>query len=128
MAVGQARAEYRQFLNGVSGHLKEEKGNRLPDDPKKIAAVFAARHLSRHGPTSYGSASFDFQDVMFVDMEVVLQSGKTHLRRTMVIKDRNGKRYAPPAQYVSTLLRNGRYDESESVQLFTDAYEVGSED
>jgi hypothetical protein len=121
---GQARAEYTQYLNGVSDHLKQEKGNPSPDEPKKIARVFAARHLSKNGPSSYGYAGFDFQDVMFVDVEVVLQSGNRHLRRTMVIKDRDGKWYAHPVPDVSPLLSYGLYDENASVQLFTDAYDV----
>ena len=87
---GQTRAEYTQYINGVSDHLKQ-KENPSPDDPKRIATVFAARHLSKNGPSSYGYATFEFQDVMFVDVEVVLQSGNKHLRRTMVIKDRDGK-------------------------------------
>ena len=120
---GQARAEYTQYLDGVSEHLTQ-RGNPSPDDPKRIANLFAARHLSRNGPSSYGYASFDFQDVMFVDVEVVLQSGNKHLRRTMVIKDRDGKWYAQPVPDVSPLLSDGLFDESASVQVFTDAYNV----
>jgi hypothetical protein len=120
---GQARAEYTQYLNGVSDHFKQ-KGNPSPDDPKKIATVFAARHLSRNGPSSYGYTNFEFPDVMFVDVEVVLQSGNRHLRRTMVIKDRDGKWYAQPVPDVSPLLSDGLYDENASVQQFTDAYDV----
>jgi len=121
---GQARAEYVQYLGGIPDHLKQEKINRSPDDPKQIARVFAARHLSKNGPSSYGYASFDFQDVMFVDVEVVLESGTRHLRRTLVIKDRDGKWYAHPVPDVSPLLSYGLYDENASVQLFTDAYDV----
>jgi hypothetical protein len=61
---------------------------------------------------------------MFVDVEVVLQNGNRHLRRTMVIKDRDGKWYAHPVPDVSPLLSDGLYDESASVQVFTDAYDV----
>jgi hypothetical protein len=121
---GPARAEYAQYLKRVSEHLKQGQGNPATDDPKKIATVFAARHLSRNGPSSYGYANFDFQDVMFVDVEVVLQSGSTHLRRTMVIKDRDGNWYAHPVPDVSPLLSDGLYEESPSVQLFSDAYDV----
>jgi hypothetical protein len=120
---GQARAEYTQYLNGVSDDLKQ-KGNPSPDDPTRIGTVFAARHLSKNGPSSYGYASFEFQDVMFVDVEVVLQSGNKHLRRTMVIKDRDGKWYAHPMPDVSPLLSDGLYDENASFQKFTDAYDV----
>jgi len=121
---GQARSEYIKYLDGVSGHFKLEKGNPSPDNPRAIAKVFAARHLSKNGPASYGYASFDFQEVLFVDVEVVLRSGKKHPRRTMVIKDRDGKWYAHPAPDVSPLLSYDLYEESASVQLFTDVYEV----
>jgi hypothetical protein len=121
---GQASAEYIEYLDGISSHFKQEKARPSPDDPRSIARVFAARHLSRNGPASYGYAAFDFQDVMFVDVEVVLRSGKKHLRRTMVIRDRDGKWYAHPVPDVSPLLSLGLYDEGPSVQLFTAAYEV----
>jgi hypothetical protein len=123
--AGQARAEYVEYLEGVTNHLQQEKGSPAPDNPKKIVKVFTARHLSKNGPASYGYAAFDFQDVMFVDVEVVLHSGTRHLRRTMVIKDTDGKWYAHPAPDVSPLLSYGIYEESASVQLFADAYDVG---
>jgi hypothetical protein len=122
--AGQARAEYIEYLDGVSNHLQQEEGSPAPDNPKKIVRVFAARHLSKNGPASYGYAVLDFQEVMFVDVEVLLQSGSRHLRRTMVIKDRDGKWYAHPVPDVSPLLSDGIYEESASVQLFADAYDV----
>lgn len=120
--AGQARTEYMQYLEGVSDHLKQSEAD--PENPKKIVRVFAARHLTKNGPASYGYAAFDFQDVMFVDVEVMLHSGSKHLRRTMVIKDRDGKWYAHPVPDVSPLLSYGLSDESASIQLFTDAYDV----
>jgi hypothetical protein len=45
-------------------------------------------------PACYGYASFDFRDIMFVDVGVLLQNGQRSLNRTMVIKDKNGKWYA----------------------------------
>lgn len=119
---GQARAEYTDYLAGVSDHLQHADSS--PDDPKKIVTVFAARHLTKNGPSSYGYAVFDFQDVMFVDLEVMLQNGNKHLRRTMVIKDHDGKWYVHPVPDVSPRLSYGLYDESASVQRFTDAYDV----
>lgn len=95
-----------------------------PDNPKKIVKVFAARELSNNGPASYGYASFDFQDIMFVDVEVELRSGNRHLRRTMVIKDRDGKWYAHPVPDVSPLLSSGLYDESPSIEMFTAVYDI----
>lgn len=123
--AGQSRADYVEYLAGVADHLKSEQGTPSPDDPKKIEKVFAARRLSKSGPASYGYAAFDFQDVMFVDVEVVLHSGNRHVRRTMVIKDHDGKWYAHPVPDVSPLLSYGVYDESASVLLFTDVYDVG---
>ena len=82
----------------------------------------AARHLSKNGPVSYGYASFAFDDVMFVDVEVLLGNGKQLLRRTMAIKDRDGKWYVHPVPDVSPLLSSGLYDETASVQLFSDVY------
>ena len=116
--AGQARVEYTDYLRGVSDHLEHQKGSPSPDEPKKIAKVFAARHLSKNGPASFGYASFGFQDLMFVDLEVVMQDGSKLQRRTMVIKDRDGKWYAHPVPDVSPLLSDGLYDESASVQIF----------
>jgi hypothetical protein len=121
---GQARAEYTDYLDGVSAYLQQATGTPSLDDPKKIVTVFAARHLSRKGPASYGYANFDFRDVMFVDVEVLQQNGNKHLRRTMVIEDRDGKWYAHPVPDVSPLLSTGLYDESASLQRFTDAYDM----
>jgi hypothetical protein len=46
--------------------------------------VFAARHLSKNGPASYGYAGFGFQDIMFVDVGVFLYSGERSMMRTLV--------------------------------------------
>jgi hypothetical protein len=121
---GKAGAEYIEYLDGVSGHLKQERGDPSQDDPRKIVKVFAARRLGKNGPASYGYASFGFQEVMFVDVEILLQNGDKHLRRTMVIKDRDGKWYAHPVPDVSPLLSDGLYDESASVEVFADVYDI----
>jgi hypothetical protein len=122
--AGKARAEYTEYLDGVSSHLKQEHKSPSPDSPKKIVKVFAARHLSKNGPASYGYASFDFQNIMFVDVEVELLSGKRISRRTMVIEERDGQWYTHPVPDVSPLLSDGLYDESPSNQLFTSVYDV----
>jgi hypothetical protein len=124
--AGQSRTDYIEYIAGVTAHLKQEKINGPPslDSPIKIARVFAARHLSKKDPASYGYASFNFEDVMFVDVEVVLRNGKQHLRRTMVIKDRDGKWYAHPVPDVSPLLSHGLYGESASEHLFSDVYNI----
>lgn len=109
--------KYLEYLEGISSHLKQAKLNPSADDPRTISKVFAARHLTKSGPASYGYASFDFQDLMFVDVEVLLRSGKKHLKRTLVIKDRDGKWYAHPMPDISPLLRDGLYEESDSESL-----------
>jgi hypothetical protein len=123
---GPARADYMAYLEGISDHLNQKQGNPSPDNPKRIVTVFAARHLTKNGPASYGYAAFEFQEVMFVDVQVELQNGSIHLRRTMVIKDRDGKWYVHPVPDVSPLLSYGLYDESASVQRFTDVYDTPS--
>ena len=62
-------------------------------------------------------AVYDFQDVMFVDVEVILLNGNTNLHRTMVIKDRHGKWYVHPAPNVSPLLSHGLNEESASLAI-----------
>jgi hypothetical protein len=94
--------------------LKEAAAS-SPDEPKRITKVFSARHLSKDGPASYGYASFNFQDLMFVDVEVLLQSGHKHLKRTLVIKDQDGLWCVHPMPDVDPLLGYGRYEESPSV-------------
>lgn len=119
---GQARRGYSAYIDGVTQHLR---GKEPPSsgDPTKITKVFAARHLTKNGPASYGYAGFDFQDVMFVDVEVALTSGISHLRRTMVIQDHDGKWYVQPVPDVDPLLSYGIYNEKASVQFFSDIYE-----
>lgn len=120
-AGGPLGAEYAEYLDGVSLHMKQDKNNPPADNPKAIVQVFAARHLTHDGPASYGYASFGFQDVMFVDVEVLLRNGHKHLKRTLVIEDRDGKWYAHPVTDVAPLLSYGLYDESASVKRFGDA-------
>ena len=123
---GQLLSEYTGYLNGIAVHFKQGKAlaTTLPDNPKRITKVFAARHLSKNGPASYGYAAFDFQDVMFVDVEVILNNGSKLMRRTLVIKDRDGKWYTLPVFDVSPLLSDGIDEESASVRSFSDVYDV----
>ena len=122
-AAGRARNDYSAYLDGVVKHLRA-KDAPPSDDPVRIVKVFAARHLSRNGPASWGYAVSDFQDVMFVDVGVVLNSGSGLVRRTMVILDHDGKWYTQPVPDVDPLLSYGIYDEKPSVQLFSDVYEI----
>jgi hypothetical protein len=125
-AGGKGPAEYAAFLKATVDSMKKE-GERQEGDPrgpKSIGKVFAARHLSKGGPSSYGYASFGFKDIMFVDVGVLLHGDKRVLNRTMVIKDKDGKWYVHPMPGVSPLLSEGLNDEDASKLDFTEAYEI----
>jgi hypothetical protein len=123
---GQARTNYQEFLDSTIQGMKEEAAKKepAPSGPKAIAKVFAARHLSKNGPASYGYAMFGFEDVMFVDVGAVLQNGKRFLNRTLVIKRKDGKWYVHPSPDTDSLLSAGLNDETDSKQDFSDAYEI----
>ena len=106
--------------------MKEEAAKKKPSPqgPKSIGKVFAARHLSKFGPVSYGYAAFGFEDIMFVDIAVYLHNGERAMNRTLVIKDRDGKWYVHPAPSVSPLLSEGLNEEKASVRDLTDVYEL----
>lgn len=118
---------YLEFLTNTAAGMKAEaaKQEPSPGGPKSIDKVFAARHLSKNGPASYGHETFDFQDVMFVDVGVFLHNGERSLNRTLVIKDRDGKWYAHPLPTAgSGMLGDGLNDESASDKDFSEAYEI----
>ena len=119
-------AAYPEFLESVIESMREEAAKETPSPagPKAIAKVFAARHLSLNGPSSYGYAAFGFQDIMFVDVGVILHSGSRSVNRTLVIRDRDGKWYAHPAPSVSPLLSAGLNDETPSEKDFAEVYDV----
>jgi len=125
-STGQSRDDYATFLKNTTDSMKQEAAQTepSPEGPKAIGKVFAARHLTRDGPASYGYASFDFQDIMFVDVGVYLQNGKRALNRTLVIRDKDGKWYVHPTPDVSPLLSTGLNEESPSEHDFSEAYEV----
>jgi len=118
--------EYDSFMRATIESMKQETTRKdlFPQGPTSIAKVFAARHLSRNGPASYGYAAFGFLDVMFVDIKVRLGNGKSALNRTMVIKEKDEKWYAHPAPNVSPLLSYGLSEESASVADFSEVYDV----
>ncbi len=119
-------AEYSHFLDGIERSMKEEAARVTPSPggPKSIEKVFAARHLSRGGPASYGQAAFGFRNVMFVDVGVLLHNGERALNRTMVIEDRDGEWYVHPDPGVSPLLSAGLNEEGPSRRDFSEAYVV----
>ena len=124
-AGGKGPPDYAEFIKNVAESIKAEatRKNEPPRGPKSVGKVFTARPL-KHGPASYGYAAFSFQEVMFVDLDVLLHDGKRVLNRTMVIKDKDGKWYVHPAPDVSPLLSDGLNEESASKQDFSDAYEI----
>jgi len=123
---GKGLADYTKFLKATAESIQEEAARKEPSPggPKSIGKVFAARRLSRDGPASYGSTAFDFEDVMFVDVGVILHNGSRMLNRTLVIKDRDHKWYVHPAPQISPLLSWGLNEESKSEQDFSEAYEI----
>jgi hypothetical protein len=123
---GKAREDYAAFLRSTVQSMEKEAARKRPSPggPRSIGKVFAARHLSRDGPASYGYAAFEFQDIVFVDVGVFLHNGDRALNRTLVIRDRDGKWYVHPAPGVSPLLSAGLNDESPSEQDFSEAYET----
>ena len=124
---GKGPANYVEFLKGNVEGMKAEVAKKEPSEggPKTIAKVFAARHLSKNGPASYGYATFGFQDVMFVDVEVILHDGERSLNRTLVIKHKDGTWYVHPMPTAgSGLLGIGLNDESDSKKDFSEHYDV----
>jgi hypothetical protein len=123
---GNGREAYARFLQETVQSIKAEaaKKESSPQGPKSIGKVFAARHLSKSGPASYGYAAFGFEDIMFVDIGVYLHNGERAMNRTLVIKDKDGRWYVHPAPDVSPLLSEGLNEEKASVLDLTDVYEL----
>ncbi len=117
---------YAEFLHGAIQEIKAEATRKQPspDGPKTIYKVFAARHLSRCGPVSYGYAGFGFEGIMFVDVGVYLHNGERYLHRTLVIKDSDGKWCVHPDPSASPLLSEGLNEEKASVLDITDVCEL----
>ncbi|CAN5478027.1 hypothetical protein BH09VER1_BH09VER1_27110 [soil metagenome] len=118
----ESKDAYQDFLDKVVGDMT--KGEAPANGPKKLAKCFAARHLSKDGPASYGSASFGFQDVMFVDVGVFLEDNQPQLCRTQVIKTKDGKWMALPRPGLYPLLSTGMNQEGPSQVDFSEAYTV----
>lgn len=125
-AGGTGPEAYAKFLQETVQNIKEEasRDSPSPQGPKSMGKVFAARHLSKAGPLSYGYAAFGFEDIMFVDIGVFLHNGERNLNRTLVIKDRDGKWYVHPAPFASPLICEGLNEEKDSVLDLTDVYEL----
>jgi hypothetical protein len=126
VTVSNGPAAYAQFLRETVRNIRQEAAKKEPSPggPKTIGKVFAARHLSKNGPASYGYAAFGFQEVMFVDVGIFLFNGERSMMRILVIKDSDGKWYVHPNPSASPLLSYGLDEEKASVLDFTDAYEL----
>jgi hypothetical protein len=127
-AAGKGQGDYAAFLKSTVESMKAEteRKDKPPRGPKAIGKVFAARHLSKNGPASYGYAAFSFQEVMFVDVGVFLHGDddKRALNRTMVIKDKDAKWYVHPMPDASPLLSAGLNEEAASERDFSEAYDI----
>ncbi len=128
-AYGDATLQnaYKDFLHGVIESFLKIKAIKLdpdPYNPKAIAKVFAARHLSQPGPATYGRTTFGFQDVAFVDVDALLIDGEHAVNRTLVVKAADGQWYVHPTPEISPSLSEGLDDESPSTQNFTDVYDL----
>jgi hypothetical protein len=123
---GKSYEEYSAFLQRTVESIKQEAARTVPSPggPRVIGKVFAARHLTQGGPTSYGYAAFDFREVMFVDVGVFLQNGRQYLNRTLVIKDRAGKWHVHPYPSSSPMLCMGLNEESQSTTDFSEVYRI----
>ena len=123
---GEARTNYQEFLETTIQSIKQKTTKKEPSPvgPKSINKVYAVRPLRLNGPASFGYAAFNFHDVMFVDVKVLLHNGKGWLIRTLVIKKSDGKWFVHPAPRLHSLLSMGLNDETESKQDFSDAYEI----
>jgi len=123
---GNGPAAYATFLRDTVANIRAEAARKVPSPggPRSIAKVYAARHLTMNGPASYGYATYDFQDIMFVDIELNLYDGGHSLMRNLVIKDRDGKWYVHPAPEASPLLCYGLNDEKPSTLDLADVYEL----
>ena len=123
---GEVGKKYDNFLKKIIKGTEEDKERKTPHpkSPKKIGKVFAARHLSKNGPASYGYAAHTFQDVMFVDIGAFLQDGSRFLNRTLVVKKKDGKWYVHPCPTISPLLSAGLNQEKDSKEDFKDKYKI----
>jgi hypothetical protein len=116
-----AQEKFDQFLAMIIRGTEDDKKRSVPHpkNPAKIVKVFAARHLSKNGPASYGYSVLSLQDVMFVDVLARLQDGSSFVNRTLVVKTQKGLWRVHPCPTVDSLLSAGLNDEPASTVEFT---------
>jgi hypothetical protein len=126
-ASNKGPADYAKFLQLMAETMKKDATRKkpFPESPQAIGKVFAARHPSSKEPAAYGAKSYGFQDLMFVDVDVLLRNGKHSVNRTLVIKWKDGKWYAHPMPTVGNgLLGKGINEEKASEKDFSNAYVI----
>ncbi len=118
----QPGSDYQKFLDGLKtqmeGQTKKPEASRT--GPAALGICFLARHLSKSGPDSAAYAIYDFQDVMFVDVGVLLHGGHRSMCRTLVVQTSSGQWLVIPRPDLFQLLAGGLNDESSSSKIFTD--------
>lgn len=119
--TGPVRKQYEGFLKEIQRQMPLEKAKKTPSPggPKQILRVFAVRSLSRNGPASYGYAVMGFKDVRFVDVEVLLHSGKRAVNRTLIIQLGDNTWRVHPAPALSQMLSTGLNEEKPSTVLYS---------
>lgn len=118
---GENSKAYETFLKKTAQSIVAESKKKTlsPYGPKTIVAVYAARHLSKNGPASYGYSMFDFKDVQFVDIAVTLHNGKRAMNRTLVLQNSDGRWYVHPFPPSNPILSDGLNQETASTQTIT---------
>jgi hypothetical protein len=124
-----AQEKFDQFLAMIIRGTEEDKQRGVPHskNPAKIVKVFAARHLTKNGPASYGYAVLNLQDVMFVDVLARLHDGSSFVNRTMVVKTQKGLWRVHPCPTVDSLLSAGLNQESDSTVAFVPSEKTAGE-
>ncbi len=113
---GESRTQYESFLADTKSAILEESKRTAGRGPREISKVFVARSLSNSGPASYAYAAFNFADVKFVDVAVILYGGRIATNRTLVVMDNAGRWRVHPAPDIHPLLSAGLNQESPSTE------------
>ena len=113
---GESRTQYAIFLANTKTAILEEVIHPTDRGPQEISKVFVARPLSKSGPASYAYAAFNFSDVKFVDVTVVLRGGGISTNRTLVVMDNAGHWRVHPAPNIHSLLSDGLNQEPPSTK------------
>lgn len=114
------KLELKVFVDTMAGQMNEMAALDFEKRPgaKKITQVYKARHLSKNGPSSYGWATFNFNDVMFVDVITELANGQLSETRTLVVQDEDEKWYVLPRPDLYPILSMGLNKEASSTEIY----------